>query len=206
MKILRESKDFEVAVGQVWVVTGDKWIARTVGNDQVCWWEEGEGLLALSTIDQATDGTLIKHQSGAEIDLEVYEYLYGYGNEFPDDTPASQWELYAIDTKNWRNNQYGPLKRKHLYRRPKAQEKPSEPELPYVDYPIDEHGYELIYLIRDLKHSLQGAMFTPNFIGFVFADGSMSRYSPWSTNAFFRMREEQAERANHVRFKREVAK
>ena len=88
----------------------------------------------------------------------------------------------------------------------KAQEKPSEPELPYVDCEIYVDGMDGMYVKHGMSLTLSECTDNVNFIGFVFADGSMSRYSPWRDyeGTFCESVELQAERATHVRFKREA--
>lgn len=89
---------------------------------------------------------------------------------------------------------------------PKAKEKSSEPELGYVDCEIYvDECHDLCYEHEGGTQSLQDAMYDARFIGFVFADGSMSRVSPWRNEETGNI-EIQGERATHVRFKREVAK
>lgn len=182
------SNGFEIAVGQAWKPEsyGESAEIVSLGVNNLCVRYADGDLGTYTEFGLRENYTLTKHQSGADIDCEAYEYFSKYLGHV--DYDCEYWNVCE-----WRPTQY--IDSGVLTRKPKAQ------ELPYVDCAVffsDEWD--------DLRHCMDGgseeypnesALGDPKFIGYVYAEGlvTLAPRIPSGEN-------NPAEIPTHVRFAR----
>ena len=195
MKILKESKDFEVAVGQTrqWDSSGKFFEIKFIDGEEVI--GKCRHLERFDVQELKNYSTLTRHQSGAEIDFEKYAYC----EEDPGEN-INTWRIFTC--QGWCIPAIGG---KALYRRPKAEEKstPAVSDAGYVDCEVWVNDYGSLYF-KDpstrFVSTLLSAINRSCFIGYIYGDEvSMSPRRHGG-------KDRQAQYPTHVRFKREVVK
>ena len=181
--------NIEIAVGQVWRdEDGDDCNVVALTSQEVCHDYPDGGLYVFTRQAHLDENTLVKHQNGADIDTDKYDYAVGkMGDEWhagPDGWRTCL-ELGAF------------LGSETLTRTPKVK------ELPYVDCKVNQDGmtYELHGMTYELPSSytcnLLTALSDRKFIGYVYDDGELLHLP-----RFYVDEKTPAQIPTHVRFAR----
>jgi len=173
----------EIAVGQVWRdEDGDYCNVVALTSKEVCHDDPDGGLYVFTCQAHLNENTLVKHQNGADINTDKYDYAVGkMGNEWyagPDGWRTCRAEVRAF------------LFSDTLTRTPKVK------ELPYVDCEVDQDGmtYELP---SSYTCNLLTAISDRKFIGYVYDDGVLLHLP-----RFYVDEKTPAQIPTHVRFAR----
>ena len=159
--------NFEIAVGQVWRECAEDCEGMwddveivAVTDSEVCVKYTDGGFFVFNHSDFHSEHKPIKHESGADVDKDVYEY-----RKFGNHENSKGWEQYC-NVGHWASSG-GLACPKSLYRR----EKHAEPELPYVDCEVYEHGNNLCFTSpKSYKKTLSRAVDNKRFVGYVYGD------------------------------------
>ena len=169
---------FEIVVGQVWEdEDGEQATVAYVTSKEVCGVYQDEGMYVWTHADHLEAHKLVKHQDGADIDTEKYDYRWLIGGRGDCVWSGSEW--YELSTISHYT---------HLTRTPKVK------ELPYVDCEVTEVSQRLVWGLNEL--SLTYAMNEPKFIGYVY--GAVVFMSP----RIYAGENKPSEIPTHVRFAR----